>query len=538
MQVSYLLVIFISTLGCVYGQAVYYKAVMPGQPYEDIKNPEYPKGLLSRGSSIQWNLVVEADSTIKVLCDDIRMGQHGPWTDDCPHVYLSFDEGNGETKICGGNKGGYQYRSKGPKLFVRLVSKEGSGLMKCTAYNTKEPFATHLALRPDGRVKVIETPKTPLPNMDRMWTLTSIPGSRISLQCSLSFSQSGDQCYKDILIINDGERTTEYCKSEDLVLFSKKNFAKIRIQLNEFGDRNVRCVVQAVTGPHANQFLNILPEEIDSSEHGVIRGRKGTTCDCGRANKPPPRVTHGHEVRENEFPWMVLLHIYYPIDNGESGYIFSSCGASIITRRHVLTAAHCVILKGTTIVAEPENVRMQLAEHDRSKTSGNEKEVVGEKLFVHDNYLKENTHDIAVIFTKENIEYSLLIGPVCLSPVELPIHNRRIQIMGWGQTETGKGSDVLLKSRALVIDRLICGMAEWEICTQPLPSATCFGDSGGPQVWVDPETNRYTQVGLASRAWKDCRSGPNTQTDVVYFYPWIQDVIQQSDPSQMICQKN
>nr|QHB21591.1 venom S1 protease with CUB domain 15 [Platymeris rhadamanthus] len=529
------LLIILSYVGFIYGQAVHNVAIRSGQPFEDIKNPEYPKGVLPHGSSIQWNLVVEADSKIKILCDDIRMGQHGPWTDDCPHVYLSFDEGNGETKICGGNKGGYQYRSKGPKLFVRLVSKEGSGLMKCTAYNTKVPYTASLELRPDGHVKVIETPKTPLPNMDRMWTLTSTPGSRISLQCSLSFSQIENQCYKDILIIDDGERTTEYCKSENLVLFSKKNFAKIRIQLNEFGDRTARCVVQAVTGPHANQFLNILPEEIDSSEHGVTRGRKGTTCDCGRANKPPSRVTHGKEVRENEFPWMVLLQTYYPFGNGR--YIMFNCGGSIITHRHVLTAAHCVVFKENGEIAAPENVRMRLAEHDQKTATGNEKEIVGEKLFIHDKYLKQQTHDIAVIFTKENIEYSLLIGPVCLSPVELPIHNRRIQIMGWGQTETGKSSDVLLKSRALVIDRLICAMAEWEICTQALPSATCFGDSGGPQVWVDPETNRYTQVGLASRAAKDCRSGPNTQTDVMYFYSWIQDAIQQSDPSQMICQK-
>nr|QHB21598.1 venom S1 protease with CUB domain 7 [Platymeris rhadamanthus] len=248
MHVWYLLVI-LSSLGCIYGQEVYYKALLPGIPYEDIKSPKYPIDELPHDTSIQWNLVVRADSTIRVLCDDIRMTQNEPWTDDCTHVYLSFDEGNGETKICGDKKGGYQYRSTGPNLFVRLVSKDGSGFVKCTAYNTKELFELPVVLRPGADPLVIEAPpKVPLPIRDWTWTLTSTPGSRISFHCTLALSGPvNGQCYRELLTIDDGERKNEYCKTEKLVVYSSKNLAKIRVQLNENNPGSVRCLVQDYT---------------------------------------------------------------------------------------------------------------------------------------------------------------------------------------------------------------------------------------------------------------------------------------------------
>uniref|UniRef100_A0AB38ZEE8 Venom S1 protease 27 n=1 Tax=Ectomocoris sp. TaxID=3104572 RepID=A0AB38ZEE8_9HEMI len=504
-----------------------------GQPYDKIVTPGYPDTPVPYNSIIQWNFIVETHSTIKVACNDIRMGQPGPWTDECEHIHLSFDDESGTTKVCGRNKGGHAFKSKGPKLTVKMVANEGSGHVQCTAYNSGEPEPTIINLEPTDGVQIIATPMTPVPNLDKMWILRSTPSSRISFQCSISLGND-KQCYKDILTIDNGEKVKKYCNDDNETFFTLKNYAKVRIMLNEFGDRQFKCIVQAVTGPNANQFQNIVDEDVDSSEFGVTPGRKSTTCDCGRANKTPARITRGDEAGENEFPWMVFLKIYSPINGG---YSVSLCGASIITKRHVLTAAHCVVEYPGPVAARPEHIRMVFAEHNKHVTSGKEIEMEGEKLFIHENYIKHRTHDIAIIFTKDTIEFGPLIGPICLSPVQLPIINTRLQILGWGQTETGESSDFLRKSKATVIDRLLCSMAEWEICTHSKPSATCFGDSGGPQVWVDPETNRYTQVSLASKAHKDCYSGPNTQTDVQYFFNWIEDTIKKSDPSQLICQK-
>nr|AQM58330.1 venom serine protease with cub domain 15 [Pristhesancus plagipennis] len=464
------------------------------------------------------------------------MGQHQPWTPECEHVALSFIEGNSIKKVCGHNKERTQYVSKGPRLTVRFAGKDASGFIHCTAYNNREPEAQYIDLQPNGRVQTITTPEGSVPNFDKLWILRSTPNTRISLQCDVGLVDY-NPCYKDVLTIDLGNEVKELCGSQKVTLFTKSNAGKVRIQLNEFGDRNVKCIVQAVTGPNANQFLNVVSEEVDSSEFGVTRGSRGTSCNCGRRHATTGRVMFGKETKENEFPWMVLLNVYTHLGGGRMS--MSYCGASVITQRHILTAAHCVVQKNPTRPVEPQNVYIKLAEHHSRITSGKEKEVRGKELFVHENYLQRGSHDIAVIFTDQTIEYNDFIGPICLTREVLPVLNKRITIMGWGQTETGRGSDVLLKAKATVMDNQLCGgLPDFEICTHAKPSTTCYGDSGGPLVWLDPETNRYTQVSLVSRGTNEiCNKGIGIHTHVASFYDWIENIIQRTDRSSTICHK-
>ena len=57
------------------------------------------------------------------------------------------------------------------------------------------------------------------------------------------------------------------------------------------------------------------------------------------------RLAFGLPAEENEFPYLVSL-----LNNGEP-----LCGASLISDRHVLTAAHCVY--NITITGDPQKVR-------------------------------------------------------------------------------------------------------------------------------------------------------------------------------------
>ncbi|KAF6215266.1 hypothetical protein GE061_010018 [Apolygus lucorum] len=60
-----------------------------------------------------------------------------------------------------------------------------------------------------------------------------------------------------------------------------------------------------------------------------------------------------------------------------------------------------------------------------------------------------------------------------------------------------------------------------QLCTQAHNKSTCHGDSGGPVIWLDPETNRYTVVGVVSFG-PDCgdhRSSINA--DVSAHLSWI-----------------
>nr|AQM58425.1 venom s1 protease with cub domain 10 [Pristhesancus plagipennis] len=509
-------------------QEVYNIHIQQGYP-EILKNPEYPGNPYKYESTLQWNLQVEPDASIKLFCSDLRMGQNQPLDNECTHVSFRVDDGVQRKKICGPSKSGFMFISQGPRLTVTFVSTSaGSGFVYCTALNLKEPEQKEtINLQRYGKAQLIELSKNAAPNLDKMWLLRSTPGTRISLQCDISLSK-GKDCELNILTFYNGQVNTNYCGGEKLELFTKDNNGKVRVQLNENGKGKVRCVVQAITGPNLNEHDNVVSEEIDSSEHGMTPGRRNTSCNCGRANKHNARIFFGNETKPNEFPWMVDLIII-------KSYA-SRCGASVITGRHILTAAHCVVDKFTRETARPENVIAVLAEHDRSLSSGNEVRIPSERIIIHEEYLNDGTKDVAVVYTSERIPFTQRIGPICLEPNPLPINNRRIIIMGWGLTEKGSESNLLLRARARVVDTLICGGKPYDVCTSPKESNMCNGDSGSPLAWVDPETNRYVQVSLVSRG-HDCKSAIGFSTEVAYFYNWIQDKIQRTNPSEATCHK-
>uniref|UniRef100_A0AB38ZEM5 Venom S1 protease with CUB domain 5 n=1 Tax=Oncocephalus sp. TaxID=2944721 RepID=A0AB38ZEM5_9HEMI len=505
-----------------------------GKPYLGIVNPEYPDKPLDMDSYLEWNLNVESYSKIKIVCDDIRMAQADPWTPECEQVYISFDDGNREEKVCGPQKSGYQYKSQGPQVTVKMVTRNGGGFIKCTAYNTGEPKPTIVHLKPDGRIQYTGSPKEPTPYFDKVWILYSPPGTRISLQCNTDLTGE-PPCSKEVLTVENGEGAKEYCGDNEFNLFSKNNYAKVRLQLNEFGDLSASCLAQAVTGPNLNEYMNLPSLDIDSSEDGVFRGARKTTCKCGWANRNSARIFFGKETGENEYPWMARLNIFFYKDGVRKMFL---CGGSVITKRHILTAAHCLVDKFLKRVVFPQDVSVVLGEHDRYKVSGKEKTFEIEKVFVHKDYVANKTHDIALLYLKNDIEFNEFIGPVCLYPDELPLLHKPIKIMGWGKTESGHTSSVLLKAYSIAIDNLLCNnVRPYEICTSLKPGTTCVGDSGGPLVWLDPETNRYVQVSLVSRGSYTCQDRPALSTRISPFYDWIVDRIEMTDPSAELCDK-
>lgn len=58
---------------------------------------------------------------------------------------------------------------------------------------------------------------------------------------------------------------------------------------------------------------------------------------CGFSNVTHTRIVGGGPAKLGAWPWMALIG--YTNDLGELGW---KCGGSLITSRHVLTAAHCL----------------------------------------------------------------------------------------------------------------------------------------------------------------------------------------------------
>ena len=52
------------------------------------------------------------------------------------------------------------------------------------------------------------------------------------------------------------------------------------------------------------------------------------------------RVVGGHISQPNQWPWMVSMELWHVIDNKWEK--LEACGATLITRKHLLTAGHCI----------------------------------------------------------------------------------------------------------------------------------------------------------------------------------------------------
>lgn len=124
------------------------------------------------------------------------------------------------------------------------------------------------------------------------------------------------------------------------------------------------------------------------------------------------------------------------------------CGATIISTRHAVTAAHCLLYKQATAIG------LLIGDHNISSgaDTNSTKLLVISSLLMHPAYNPSDPaalNDIGIVTTSQTMEFNMQVGPACL-PFRYYTETFGGQIgefLGWGTTEfTGPKSDVLLKT--------------------------------------------------------------------------------------------
>nr|QHB21572.1 venom S1 protease 28 [Platymeris rhadamanthus] len=284
-------------------------------------------------------------------------------------------------------------------------------------------------------------------------------------------------------------------------------------------------------------------DEVDSSEHGVTPGNKATTCKCGWANKVGRRIIGGSDAGKNEWPMMAGIIVKNPVNK----VYMHMCGGTIITNWHIVTAGHCIYDESGIPKKETE-LGVILGAHSLKEVDYENPEVLlaPKKLIAHPKYIWPSTYDIAIILMKK-FEFSNIIGPACLPIKRFDFVGSRLKVIGWGDIDhRGTIPDILKKSTLNGVDTDKCSFYgdlfdkadHYQMCTfQEDRSGQCVGDSGGPVLWNDPETNRFTLVALPSFGYIGCVIKPAVCTDVTYFLPWIQEVVSSTQPEARTCSK-
>jgi len=126
------------------------------------------------------------------------------------------------------------------------------------------------------------------------------------------------------------------------------------------------------------------------------------SCECG-IERISKRIINGHEVEEGRYPWFGRL-------NG--------CGAGLITDRHFVTSAHCLLkfdedLK-KDVKLDKKEIRLVMGIH-RKEDYATLPALEVLDYITHPNYKTDiYFYDIAIIKLKYRLEFKDGLNPVCL----------------------------------------------------------------------------------------------------------------------------
>lgn len=256
------------------------------------------------------------------------------------------------------------------------------------------------------------------------------------------------------------------------------------------------------------------------------RGGKNKN-NIGSANDH--RVVNGENAPEDKYPWVVALDAQVKGDS--STY---SCGGSLISPTHVLTAAHCFYptrsgATGTAYFGSHETCFYGDCDAETRKIV---------KAIAHPDY-NQNTmaNDVAILVLDKPI-YSIDPVPLHKTPYSARQNfgnHKEAMALGWGtvNTKTEAMSDVLQLGKVNLVNRNDCGqkysgystsdITDGMVCAVGKKQGTdaCQGDSGGP-LFV---SSLGEQVGVVS--WGDgCgkKTAPGVYADVGKYYKWIDGI--------------
>lgn len=246
--------------------------------------------------------------------------------------------------------------------------------------------------------------------------------------------------------------------------------------------------------------------------------------ECGKRytlitnNRLPDRVVGGQVSALGDWNWMVLMRF--------NGRFF--CGSSLINSRWLLTAAHC------TSGRAAETISVELGIHDQYEPESWVMTRHIERIVDHPQYASvSKRNDVSLLKMSQPVEYSLVVGPVCLASPEADYVGSMATATGWGTLYSGGPVSKYLREVDLrVRSDAECVSEVASIFVNPATMLcagekgdnldTCQGDSGGPLVVLEPN-GRYAQLGVTS--WGLGCGDVGVYARLQAYIPWIVDQI-------------
>ncbi|XP_074839616.1 LOW QUALITY PROTEIN: suppressor of tumorigenicity 14 protein homolog [Carettochelys insculpta] len=228
-------------------------------------------------------------------------------------------------------------------------------------------------------------------------------------------------------------------------------------------------------------------------------GSDEMNCACGRSQLKKSRIVGGEDARSGKWPWQASLQM------GMHGHI---CGASVVSNRWLLSAAHCFLDSDSIRYSVPSGWKAYMGIQIINKSSNHVAMRSIKRIIVHpryDHYISD--YDIALLEMETPVFFSELVQPICLprSP-RVFFYGTVCYVTGWGALkENSYLAKTLQEAKVKIINQSVCNKLYDDLITSRMLCAgnlnggidACQGDSGGPLACAG-KGNRWYLAGIVS----------------------------------------